>query len=131
MTWSPDSEAPKDPSAWRLVAAIILGYQGFAAIFYSAILPALVTDVGVDVPLLGHMNVGWVAAGALAIAAAIGVARRRVWGRRLGTLSAILSIVTGLLTASSVALAVFVPVLPLIVLFALRFRWPNAATKAP
>ena len=131
MTWSPDAEAPKEPSAWRLVAAAILGFQGFAAILYSAFLPTLGTDIGIDVPLLGHMNVVWVAAGALAIVAATGVAGRRVWGRWLGTLSAILSIVTGLLTASSVALAVFVPILPLIVLFALRFRWPDAPTKAP
>jgi hypothetical protein len=122
MPWSPDAKAPRDRSAWLVLAAAVLGFQGVTAILYSAILPPVLTDIGIDAPLLGHMSVVWIGAGGLAIVSAVGVARRRDWGRQLGTLSEILSIMTGLLAASSAALALFVPILPLIVLYALRRR---------
>ena len=123
----PGREAERK-SIWPFVAAAILLLQGVNTILYAGILPPVISDAGVTLPFLGHLPFVWITAGGLDIAAAIGVWRRRTWGRYLGIVSAIVTIAAALTTASSLPLAAVSLVLPLLVLFALWQRWPAGRT---
>jgi hypothetical protein len=117
-------------SIWTLVAGVILAFQGLATIVYSGFIPPPVTDAGVSVPFLGDLPFVWLAIGGVAIAAAIGVLRRRSWGRYLGTGVEILSIATAFMTNPSLPGAAFALVFPGLVLFALWRKWPTTRVGA-
>jgi hypothetical protein len=124
MTRSPDAPAARDRGVWTTLAAAVLGFQGASTIVYSAILPRVVTDVGIDLPVLGHAQSAWLVLGGLALVAAVGVGRRRAWGRVLGVVSASLGIAIGVGLAPSPPIAVLAAILPVIVLIVLWRRWP-------
>jgi hypothetical protein len=115
-------------SSWLLIAAAFLALEGITTIAYAGFLPPPIIDAGVTVPVLGRLPFVWLATGGLALVAAVGVFRKRTWGRYLGTVSAILAIVGALTTATSVPSAAIALAFPLLILFALWRRWPVPAT---
>lgn len=111
-----------------MVAAAFLAIQGFNTILYAGFIPPPISDVGVTVPLLGHLPFVWIIVGGVALAAAVGVIRRRTWGRVLGIVSEIVTIATVLVMAPSLLLAAPTLVIANIVIFVLWRRWPSATS---
>lgn len=124
MTWSSDSAAPRDRGVWAVIAAVILAFQGLTMIAGAGILRP-VGGVAVDLPILGHVAVAYLVAGALALIACAGVALRRSWGRWLGIASEAVTLVLLLLAASNASLVIMAPLLPAIVVFGLWRHWPE------
>ena len=125
MAASPEPRGTAPASRWATVAAVLLALQGFTTIFYAGFIPPPVSDAGVTVPFLGHLPFVWIVLGGIAIAAAVGVMRRRTWGRYLGTAVELLSFATAVMAAPSLPGAALALVFPAIVLFALWRRWPS------
>lgn len=123
MASSTNATAEHQPTMWRRLAALILAFQGLNTILYAGLLPPPISDAGVDIPLLGHLPFVWLAAGTLDISAAVGVARRQTWGRALGIVASVVSILGSLTLVSSPIAAIAGLVLPGLVLFALVRRW--------
>lgn len=121
----PDQGAAGPTSSWPLIAAAFLALEGITTIVYAGFLPPPIIDAGVTVPFLGHLPFVWLAAGALALVAAIGVFRRRTWGRYLGIVSAIVTLVSALATTTSLASSATALGFPLLILFVLWRRWPE------
>lgn len=123
MTWSPDAQAEREPGAWTIVAAGVLGLQGLSMAVYAGILRPV--GVALDVPILGRADVVYLAFGILAIVAAAGVGRRRPWGRVLGMSVAVASGLLMFWTASSPAFGIVALALPAFVVYALWRQWPR------
>ena len=115
-------------SSWPLIAAAFLALEGIATIVYAGFLPPPIIDAGVTVPLLGHLPFVWLATGALALVAAVGVFLRRTWGRLLGTISALLTMAGTLSSATSILSALVALVFPLLILYVLWRRWSDGET---
>ena len=128
VSTAPRSVAAGRASSWPLIAAAFLALEGFTTIAYAGFLPAPIVDAGVTVPLLGRLPFVWLITGGLALVAAVGVFRRRTWGRYLGTASAFLTMAGTLWTATSIQSAAFALAFPLLILFALWRRWPVPET---
>jgi hypothetical protein len=131
---------PGPAPAWRRAAAAILGTEGLLTAVYAGFVPApLLSDVGVEVPLLGRLPMLWVVVGAVRLAAAAGVAMSAAWGR---VLAIVVQVPTVVLAAAGVAGAflrlglvdiVWGSVwlgLDVTVLFAVVRRWPVPAPPA-
>lgn len=116
-------------SSWISIAGAILALQGLSTILYSGFIPPPITDADVEIPLLGHLAIVWVIVGGVALVAAVGVLRRRTWGRSLGIAAEALVIGAGLLAATSPLAAALALVIPAVVLFLLWRGWP--APRAP
>jgi hypothetical protein len=127
MTWSSDASAERDGGGWVLLAAVILGLQGVALIFYAGILRPVVAAI--DLPFLGHADITYLVTGMLALLAAAGIGLRRPWGRALGMIAAVTSALLALVTASSPPLAIAGLVLPAIVVVLLWRQWPRAGAQ--
>ena len=119
------SGSARGSTIWTVAAGAFLALQGFATILYAGFMPPPFTDAGVDVPFLGHLPFVWILLGVLAIVAAFGVLRRRVWGRYLGIALVILSIGTTLLISRNLASGAVSVLIDAVVLFALWRRWPT------
>jgi len=120
------SADPKGARNWIILAGAILAFQGVATIFYAGFLPPPITDAGITVPILGHLPFVWLAAGGLAIVAAVGVLRVRRWGRVLGIVSEILTIAGVSVAARSLPDAAPTLLIAGVVLFVLWRRWPGS-----
>jgi hypothetical protein len=86
--------------SWSLtLTAGILAFNGVTTILYASAFPA---------PLFESARVlVWSLVGAISIAAAVGVFRRRRWGRRLGlVLLAATLVINGLLVATQLPLSI-------------------------
>ena len=112
-------------SRWPAVAAAFLAIQGLNTILYAGFIPPPISDAGVSVPLLGQLPFVWIVMGGSALVAAVGVIRRRTWGRVLGIGSEIAAIAAVLVTAPSLLLALPTLAIANVVLFALWRRWPQ------
>ena len=85
---------------WLRLAATILAAEGILTFVYAGFLPSpILTDIGVSVPILGRLTIFWGVVGSAYLAAAVGVASRRRWGRALAVVMAGVG-----LTSSSVGL---------------------------
>jgi len=118
------STSRPESTIWTRVAGAILWFQGVATIVYGGFIPPPITDAGITVPLLGQLPFVWLVLGGGAIAAAVGVLRRRTWGRYLGTVVEILSIATAFTITPSALWAARALLFPSLVLFILWRRWP-------
>lgn len=125
MASSTDPRGSPGVSRWPAVAAAFLVIQGLNTILYAGFIPAPISDVGVSVPLLGHLPFVWIVVGGFALVAAVGVIGRRTWGRVLGIGSEVVTIAAVLMTAPSLLLAAPTLAIANIVIFALWRRWPG------
>ena len=128
MTWSPDGGAERDPGAWTVAAAVILGFQGISMVVYAGILRPV--SVALDVPVLGRADVVYLTFGILGIVAATGVWRRRPWGRVLGMSVAVASGLLMFWTASSPVFGILALALPAAVVYTLWRQWPRPRATA-
>jgi hypothetical protein len=119
-------DTPTVAPVWVTVAAVILAIQGINTIFYAGFLPPPGgIDAGLDVPVLGHLPLVWLALGVLDLVAAAGVYLRRRWGRILGVVAVVASMALVVsISGSPGSLAAVGLVFPIFVLFALWRRWP-------
>jgi hypothetical protein len=125
MTRTFDPLAERDALLWQPLAAAILGIEGLRTLLYAAFLGTPIANAGVDVPVVGAMPYGWIVPGVIALIAAVGVLTGRTWGRYLGAVSAVLTIMTGLFNAPHAGVGVVALALPCIVLFVLWRKWPT------
>jgi hypothetical protein len=129
MTRTFQPAAERDTNMWPMLAAAILGIQGLSTLIYAAFLPAPLTSAGIEVPVLGTMPFVWIAVGVTAIVAGAGVAARLSWSRYLGTVSAVIAILTGVYNAQNMTMGFLAFVLPGLVLFALWRHWPTSERR--
>jgi hypothetical protein len=84
---APRTETGRGSSAWLTVSAAVLALMGALTLFYGPIFPPpYLADVALAIPIPGfaRLPIYWLIVGSLGIVAAVGVARRRDWGRILG-----------------------------------------------
>lgn len=73
---------------WLRLATTILAANAILTLVYGGFLPTpIFPDVGVVIPLLGRLTLFWSVVGVTYLAAAVGVAQRRRWGRALATVA--------------------------------------------
>ena len=128
MTRTFDQHMEREASLWSPLAAAILGIEGMRTLLYAVFLGGPIVNAGADLSPVGVLPFGWVVAGIIALVAAGGVLARRTWGRYLGSVSAVFTIMTGLANAPHTGIGVIAVALPCIVLFALWRKWPAART---
>ena len=123
--------------SWLRLAATILAAEGILTFVYAGFLPSpILTDIGVSVPILGRLTIFWGVVGTAYLAAAVGVASRRRWGRALAVVMAgvgLTSSSVGLIAAltgadlMSVSSGLVGIAMAAIVLYAVLRRWPLVA----
>ena len=129
MTRSSDPDSEPVSGLWTYAAAALLALDGFSTIFYGGLLREPLFDTVVDTPV-GRMALIWIVLGGILFAAAIGVARRRAWGRYLGLAAQFVSIGVGVMVASSLILFLAGLIIPAFVVFALWRRWPEPGPQS-
>jgi hypothetical protein len=113
-----------------------LAAEGILTLLYSGFLPSpILPEIGLSVPILGRLTIFWSVVGAAYLAAAIGVASRRRWGRALavvmgavGMTSSSVGLVAALTGADlmSVSSSLVGIALAATVMYTVLRRWPMA-----
>ena len=121
---------------WLRLATAILAAEGVLTLLYSGFLPSpILPEIGLYVPILGWLTIFWSVVAAAYLAAAVGVASRRRWGRALavvmgavGMTSSSVGLVAALTGADlmSVSSGLVGIALTATVLYAVLRRWPMA-----